>query len=80
MWSWSVLENKVEGRWLQVAIAVVLVSIWQFRDGVIFDNKKVEAEKEFRKVQELAYFWISNRNSKFKLELSEWISNPKTNM
>ncbi|KAL4579184.1 hypothetical protein LXL04_015321 [Taraxacum kok-saghyz] len=60
-----------EGRWLQVVIAAVFVTIWHFRNGAIFDNKKLEVEKEFRKVQELAYFWISNRNSKFDLELNK---------
>ena len=78
IWSWYVLGKRKEGKWIQVVIAAVLVTIWQFRNGVIFEKRKVEADREFKKVQELAFFWISNRNSKFDLEFCKWISNPIT--
>ena len=70
IWSWFALRKKAEGMRLQVAIIAILVSIWKLRNGVIFDKKKIEVDIEFRKMQELAFYWLSSRNSKFKLELS----------
>ena len=79
-WLGISLKNRTEGLWLQVAIIAVLVSIWKHRNGVIFDKKKIEVDIEFRKSQELAFYWISSMNSKFKMELNKWITNPKNNM
>ena len=80
IWSWHTTKNKKEGLWIQVAIIAVLVSIWKLRNGVIFDKKKIEEDIEFRKTQEMTYFWLFSRNSKFKMELVNWISNPKNSI
>ncbi|KAL4555000.1 hypothetical protein LXL04_037610 [Taraxacum kok-saghyz] len=80
IWSWFAIKNKAAGAWLQVAIIAMLVSIWRIRNGVVFDKKKVVIDFEFRKSKELAFQWLSSRNSKFKLELCNWISNPSNIM
>ena len=80
IWSWYALKNRKEGRWLQVAIIAMMVSIWKLRNGVTFEKKKIEVDIEFRKTQEMAYFWLRSRNSKFKMELCNWISNPQNSM
>ncbi|KAL4580475.1 hypothetical protein LXL04_016669 [Taraxacum kok-saghyz] len=66
--------------WLQVAIIAVLTSIWKTRNGVVFDKKKVVVDFEFKKSQELAFQWLSSRNSKFKLDLCNWMCNPSNNI
>ncbi|KAL4569222.1 hypothetical protein LXL04_024857 [Taraxacum kok-saghyz] len=49
-WSKYAIKNKKEGLWLQVTVIAVMVSIWKLRNGVIFDKKKVEIDREFRKI------------------------------
>ncbi|KAL4563168.1 hypothetical protein LXL04_027203 [Taraxacum kok-saghyz] len=58
----------------------VLTSIWSIRNGAVFDNKKVVVDTEFCRIKELVFFWLRSRNRKFKMELNNWISNPKHNM
>jgi hypothetical protein len=76
-WSWQNRRSEKDCCILQVAIIAILFSIWRTRNGVIFEKKKMEVDKEFRNAQELAFFWLYNRNGKFKNELNSWISNPK---
>ena len=79
-WSWFSMKNRKDGVNLQIAIMAILIVIWRARNGIIFEKKKVEVAREFRNAQELAYFWLSSRNSKFKLDFCNWISNPSSNM
>ena len=79
-WSWFSMKNRKDGVNLQIAIMATLTTIWKARNGVIFEKKKVEADREFRNAQELAFFWLNSRNSKFTMKLCNWISNPKTLM
>ena len=79
-WSWFAVEKRREGLWFQVSIMAVLTSIWSIRNGAVFDNKKVVVDTEFCRIQELAFFWLRSRNRKFKMELNNWILNPKHNM
>ncbi|KAL4557167.1 hypothetical protein LXL04_035339 [Taraxacum kok-saghyz] len=78
-WAWFATKNKKTNGWLQVAIIAVLTSIWKIRNRVVFDKKKVVVDFEFKKSHELAFQWLSSRNSKFKLDLCNWVSNPSNN-
>ena len=78
IWTWYVWGKRKEGKWLQVVIMAAYITIWKSRNGVVFKNEKVTADLEFKKIQELAFFWINNRNSKFDLEFCKWMSNLKT--
>ncbi|KAL4581830.1 hypothetical protein LXL04_006362 [Taraxacum kok-saghyz] len=79
-WVWSKQKNVKDGLRLQLGLVAVLVTIWKVRNSIIFEKKKMEVEKEFRNSQELAYLWISSRNSKFKMELNSWVLNPRRDM
>ena len=76
IWSRFAMKKKVEGSWFQVVILAVLVSIWKFRNGVIFEKKSVTGERNFRDFIELSFLWLNSRNPKFRKELSSWIQNP----
>ncbi|KAL4575046.1 hypothetical protein LXL04_021886 [Taraxacum kok-saghyz] len=47
-----------------------MVSIWKLRNGAIFEKKKPAGDKDLRDFMELSFFWLSNRNPKFKWELA----------
>ncbi|KAL4568938.1 hypothetical protein LXL04_024559 [Taraxacum kok-saghyz] len=55
-------------------------TIWKGRNDIVFEKHKFEVEKEFRNSQELAFLWISSRNSKFRTELNKWLLNPRNDM
>ncbi|KAL4570510.1 hypothetical protein LXL04_026166 [Taraxacum kok-saghyz] len=55
-------------------------SIWKVRNGVIFENLKVEIDREFRKVIELSFLWLNSRFSKFNREFRSWTQCPKTSL
>ena len=80
LWAWYKQINTKEGQRLQLTIIAVLVTIWKARNGVIFEKKRMETDREFQNAQEIAYLWISSRNSKFKMALNTWILNPKSDM
>ena len=66
----------MEGSWFQVTVIAVLVTIWKMRNGVIFDKKKVDIERECRNFKELSFLWLDSRNSKFNRSLGNWIVKP----
>ena len=72
-WSKVAIKKKKEGAWFQVVVLALLVSIWHLRNGVIFEKRKVEVDKDMRQFIELSYFWLNSRNPKFKLELNSWL-------
>ncbi|KAL4592620.1 hypothetical protein LXL04_005622 [Taraxacum kok-saghyz] len=57
-WSWFTQSNEKSRLKFQAATTAVLVSIWRTRNGVVFENKKVEAELDFRIIQKFTFFWL----------------------
>ncbi|KAL4582536.1 hypothetical protein LXL04_007087 [Taraxacum kok-saghyz] len=58
--------TKTEGLWQK------FVTIWNARNGVIFEKKKMDTEKEFRSAQELAYLWISKQLLNLRTDEQIW--------
>ena len=79
-WTWFALKKYPERDWFQVVVIALLVTIWRVRNGVIFEKKKVDENRETRNFKELAFFWLNSRNGKFKQELGNWILNPNCKM
>ncbi|KAL4590254.1 hypothetical protein LXL04_003180 [Taraxacum kok-saghyz] len=73
----KIKEVNVEGLRIQLDMVAVIATIWMVRNGIIFEKRKMDIEKEFRNSQELAYLWISSRNAKFKMELNKWVLDPR---
>ncbi|KAL4563706.1 hypothetical protein LXL04_027751 [Taraxacum kok-saghyz] len=56
-----------------VIASSVLKGIWECRNKLIFKNEQMEIEVAFRNSQDIAFLWISSRNSKFKQEKHVWM-------
>ncbi|KAL4556097.1 hypothetical protein LXL04_038738 [Taraxacum kok-saghyz] len=46
-WSWFTQSHQKDRLKFQAAFSAVLVFIWRYRNGVVFENKKVEVELDF---------------------------------
>ncbi|KAL4589338.1 hypothetical protein LXL04_002244 [Taraxacum kok-saghyz] len=49
-WSWITQSNEKNLLKFQAAFSALLVTIWRTRNGVVFENKKVGVELDFRSV------------------------------
>ena len=80
IWNKAAFSSKIDRVCFQVASTALLVSIWKTRNGVVFENLKVEVDREFRKVIDFSFLWLNSRCMKFNRELSSWTQCPNSSL
>jgi len=56
--------------------ATIVRCLWEQRNEVVFNQKVVDEEEVFQKVQLKSWLWLKHKGAKFNYSLSDWVLNP----
>lgn len=73
----SFQESKVHRKCIDAVVQTTLWVLWRYRNGVTFNNSKLRSDTLCDGIMLLSFFWITNRNKKFKIEWLKWIYDPR---
>ena len=72
-------KDHHRGKIVKVIASAMLKSIWNCRNDIIFNSRRIGKEECLRRLQELSFHWMYNRSRLKNLDLNVWKSNPFCN-
>ncbi|KAL4590714.1 hypothetical protein LXL04_003655 [Taraxacum kok-saghyz] len=75
-WVGKTSRSSIIRRRIFIVISAIFKTVWDHRNGAIFDNKNTSVNILCQKIQEVSFNWQESRNKKDKIDWSLWKSKP----